>query len=110
MSMDSQEIFNRSVEYLDQETTKRLRKAGELPISRIDVISLFDTVRTTIMANFREMLRLAYTKEERAAIVLKMEQLETEIQKRVKPFERENKKAAEQKLLDLDRNSFARIS
>ena len=74
--MDSQAIFDGCVEYLHEQTTKRIMRKDELPVARMDVVQIFDEVRTEIMSRFRDILRLAYTKEERASIVLKMEQLE----------------------------------
>ena len=109
INMMSHSVYEGCVEYLHDETTKKVLKPGELPMTRVDVVQLFDQVRTEIFSRFRDLLRLAYTKEERQNIVLKMEQLEQEIKKRMKPFEQNNKREADKKLKELDTQAIYRI-
>jgi len=74
------------------------------------VIHIFNEIRSRVMENFMDLLKLAYTKEERETIVLKMEQLEQEIQKRVRPFEVKNKVVSLKTLRQIDEEAFKRIN
>lgn len=80
------------------------------PIGKQDVIHIFNGIRSEVMARFMDLLKLAYTREERDTIVLKMEQLEQEIQKRVRPFEVKNKVVSLKTLKDIDTIAFKRIA
>ena len=49
------------------------------PMSRLDVVLSFNEIRTETMEMFSEVLKMAYTKQDRENIVIKMEQLELQI-------------------------------
>ena len=81
----------------------------KIPLQRQDVMLIFDTLRTSALANFDELLKLATTREERDTIGRKMEQLEREIELRLHPFQVKNKAESLKTLEKLDARVFANL-
>lgn len=94
------------MEQIHQKTTSFILQDSNFPIGKLDVVQIFNNIRSEVMASFMDLLKLAYTKEERETIVLKMEQLEQEIIKRTRPFEIKNKVVGQKTLREIDEVAF----
>lgn len=53
----------------------------------MDVMLIFDKLRTDVMHKFNDILALANTHEERSNITRKMVEVEQDLQQRIRPFD-----------------------
>ena len=65
-----------------------------MPMTRQEVMFIFEALRDEVISKFSHIIKLANTKEEMDNVRRRMEQLEQEILSRVRPFEQKNKQAA----------------
>ena len=86
----------------DEDVSSGKEVHAKLPLQMQDVMFIFDELRTDVMTEFKELLSLANTNEERYNITRKMVEVEQEIQQRFMPFDTKNKQAAQKVLQDLD--------
>ena len=86
----------------DEDVSSGKEVHAKLPLQMQDVMFIFDELRTDVMTEFKELLSLANTIEERYNITRKMVEVEQEIQQRFMPFDTKNKQAAQKVLQDLD--------
>ncbi len=82
----------------------------KLPLQMMDVMFIFDKLRTDVMDQFKELLSLANTNEERNNITRKMVEVEQDPQQRFRPFDQKNKQEAKKVLEDLDGKMFSNIN
>ena len=84
-------------------------EANQLPMNDHDMFMKAETVRSGVVSNFDEVLKLASTRDEREAISRKIRQLEVEIQSRMRVYRQQNRAETKAYLEKLDKCEFRGI-